>query len=450
MNTFRKTVLAAAITAASLSSPTVLATTGNNFTMLSADGGFVGDDSQVTFTWDGTYNTTGNAVVNATLSPGAGATFFGYTWTAHDVKILAPGTHTIGGYTLTVGAGQVGMHMLFDWGTTADISVVEVCAPGTFNNNGTPPVTTTWDCASVDGDGGNGLDGIPGIPMAGGPFQDFNANFSVNGASAYVAPTMPPTVYPLSGAASVPTSDSVTVTFDHAVTVSTVTGTSFTLVRTSDSAAVTGVVSCSGTTTATSCTFNPTGNLGNTTQYTATLTTAIQDAAGVALSSGYTWNFTTSAAADTTPPTISSFSPTGASATDAAISATFSVTFNEVMDVASVSTAFTVKDASNASVAGAVSSSDSRTFTFTPSAVLSNSASYTATVSTAATDAAGNALATSQSWSLTTVAPAAAAALAASGPAGGGCVTDPMGRDVGLLAVLLAGLGYTGWRRRRS
>jgi MYXO-CTERM domain-containing protein len=445
VNKFRKTALAAAIMAVGMSSAYAATTTGNNFTMLSSSGGMVGTDPFVTFGWDGTYNTPGNAVVNATLAPGDTMTFFGYVWTAHDVKILAPGTHTVGGYTLTVGAGQVGMHMLFDWGTTADISVVEVCAPGTFNGG-----ATTWECASVDGNGGGGLDGIPGIPMAGGPFEFFNANFSVNGASAYVAPTMPPTVYPLSGGVGVPTSDSVTVTFDHAVKVATVTGTSFTLVKTAGSVAVTGVVSCSGTTTATSCTFNPTGNLDNTTQYTATLTTAIQDAAGVALSSGYAWNFTTAAGADVTPPTISSYSPTGASATDAAISASFSVTFDEIMDVASVTTAFTVKDASNAPVAGVVSTGDSRTFTFTPSAVLSNSASYTATVSIAATDTAGNALLTPQSWSLTTAAPPPAPLLAVSGAAGGGCVTDPTGRDVSLLAALLAGLGYAGWRRRSS
>lgn len=444
MNKFRKTALAAAIMAVGMSSAYAATTTGNNFTMLSASGGMVGDDPGVTFGWDGTYNTPGNVVVNATLAPGDTATFFGYVWTAHDVKILAPGTHTIGGYTLTVGAGQVGMHMLFDWGTTADISVVEVCQPGTGPDGG------TWGCASVDGNGGDGLDGIAGIPMAAGPFQFFNANFSVNGATAYVAPTMPPTVSPLSGAVNVPISDSVTVAFDQPVLVSTVTGTSFTLVRTSDSAAVTGVVSCSGTTTATGCTFNPTGNLTGTTQYTATLTTAIQDAAGVALSAGHTWSFTTSAVADTTSPTISSYSPTGASATDAAISATFSVTFDEVMNVASVSAAFTVKDASNASVAGVVSSGDNRTFTFTPSAAMANSASYTATVSVAATDTAGNALAAPQSWSLTTAAPPAAPLLAVSGAAGGGCVTDPTGRDVSLLAALLAGLGYAGWRRRRS
>src|SRR3989344_9415992 len=70
----------------------------NNFTMLDPGGGFVGGTNDVDFTWDGSLfdadsDYTGlGSVSNATLvSP---STFFGFTWTAHDIQIFGPGTHT--------------------------------------------------------------------------------------------------------------------------------------------------------------------------------------------------------------------------------------------------------------------------------------------------------------------------------------------------------------------
>jgi hypothetical protein len=73
--------------------------------------------------------------------------------------------------------------------------------------------------------------------------------------------------------------------------------------------------------------------------------------------------------------------------------------------VQSATISFTVKDASNNTVAGTVSyNGTSNTATFTPSTALANSTTYTATVS-GAKDLAGNTQSAPVSWSFTTAAP---------------------------------------------
>jgi hypothetical protein len=106
---------------------------------------------------------------------------------------------------------------------------------------------------------------------------------------------------------------------------------------------------------------------------------------------------------DATPPTVSSTSP-ASGATDIAISATVSATFSEAMTASTITTSsFTLK-AGTTPVSGSVSyNSGTHTATFTPSADLSYSTTYTATLSTAITDAVGNSLTAEYSWSFTTV-----------------------------------------------
>lgn len=105
---------------------------------------------------------------------------------------------------------------------------------------------------------------------------------------------------------------------------------------------------------------------------------------------------------DTTAPTVIAITP-GDSSRDVSISATPAVTFSERMQNASLTTSsFSLRTTvGNAAVAGTVRVV-SNTATFTPASPLTVSTKYTATITTAARDAAGNALAAGGSWTFTT------------------------------------------------
>ena len=199
---------------------------------------------------------------------------------------------------------------------------------------------------------------------------------------------------PVTGATAVPVAADVTATFSEAV--KSVSTTTFTLKA--GTASVAGTVTLSGTT----ATFNPSASLANATEYTATITTGVTDLANNVLAANYVWNFTTGAAADTTPPTVSSTNPAG---NQAGVAANIAVTatFSEAMAGASLTTAtFTLVDGSGNPVAGTVTSAGA-TATFAPTVILANGTTYTATVTTGAKDLAGNGLVQSRAWSFTTV-----------------------------------------------
>ena len=197
-----------------------------NFTMLSGKGFSVGGTNDTAMTWNGTAYTASTDYTGprgaANVTASSTQAFFGYTWTAHDIQVFAPGSYTfdttLGGgnpetglMNVTVGAGQLGMHMLFDWNGNLNIDVFVVatgptggsvfgsgvgtkivgspCPAPTKNclwtgkgwvgglSTNAPTGGQKWMLASQDGNG----DGIMGIPMAaGGPFAGFNANFNFN------------------------------------------------------------------------------------------------------------------------------------------------------------------------------------------------------------------------------------------------------------------------------
>jgi len=103
---------------------------------------------------------------------------------------------------------------------------------------------------------------------------------------------------------------------------------------------------------------------------------------------------------DTTPPTVVSTSP-GDGATDVAIDTVVTATFNEAMDSSTITTeSFTL---AGSEVSGTVTyDSDNYTATFTPDGNLDYDHEYTATLTTAIADQAGNPLAEPYTWSFTT------------------------------------------------
>jgi hypothetical protein len=101
---------------------------------------------------------------------------------------------------------------------------------------------------------------------------------------------------------------------------------------------------------------------------------------------------------DAIAPSVTSTAPE-ANATDVAVGTTVSATFNEAMDSSTITpSSFTLEG-----VSGSIAyDSGTDTATFTPGADLEEGTTYTVTLSTAITDAAGNPLASAYSWSFTT------------------------------------------------
>ena len=196
---------------------------------------------------------------------------------------------------------------------------------------------------------------------------------------------------PAANATMVATNTTIVATFDEPVT--NVTTSTFTV---NAGGAIAGTLA-SGM-GGRQWTFTPSAALANNTAVTVTLTTGITDLASNALASPVTWMFTT--IPDTMAPTVMTRTP-APNATMVATSTTIVATFDEpVMGV--TTTSFTVND--GAAVTGTLASSNGgRTWTFTPSAPLANSATVTATLTTAITDLAGNALASPVMWTFTTV-----------------------------------------------
>lgn len=233
--------------------------------------------------------------------------------------------------------------------------------------------------------------------LSGNPMS---ASYSWTFTTGAAPDTTPPTVSsvsPSNAANGVATNSTVSATFSEAMTNSTLTTATFSVSPVTGGGAVAGTVSVSGNTAR----FTPSAALAPSTQYSAVVSSSVTDSAGNALGANFTWRFTTAAAPDTTPPTVSSTSPANG-ATGVAPNAAVSATFSEAMTNSTLTTS-TVKLAvtGGAAVAGAVSV-NGNTVTFTPLASLTGSTQYTATITTGAQDAAGNALAAIRTWSFTT------------------------------------------------
>jgi hypothetical protein len=221
------------------------------------------------------------------------------------------------------------------------------------------------------------------------------------GVTSTSGPTVTSTV-PANGDTGVQLNRRITATFSEPMNAATISTSSF-KVTGPLGIAVAGSLTLTGTTAV----FTPSSALAVNSLYTATITTAAKNAAGVAIPADHVWSFTTGLTADTTKPTIVA---TGAAdgATGLPINRHPTVTFSESMDpatLASPAVSFTLKEfVSGNAVAGTVSYIGN-TATFTPSSNLLPNTKYTTTVSVAATDLAGNTLAAGllpNPWSWTT------------------------------------------------
>lgn len=246
--------------------------------------------------------------------------------------------------------------------------------------------------------GGSGMDTLLDFDSA---KFDGGAHYTVhNFESNAPAPDMtPPTVSstnPANAAAAVALNKRVAVTFSEAMDPASITAANITLTA-PNSVPVMGTVTYVGIT----ATFRPAAALTPNTQYTLTIGTGVTDLAGNHLSTAFVSGFTTGLVADTTDPTVSSTSP-AAGATGVPVNQRIAATFSEAMDPLTITAAnVSVAAPGNVAVAGTVSYAGT-TMTFMPTRALAASTAYTVTITTGATDLAGNPLAANYVWSFTT------------------------------------------------
>jgi hypothetical protein len=210
------------------------------------------------------------------------------------------------------------------------------------------------------------------------------------------SPATVSTTVPANGASAAPTGNKLTATFSEPMDSASFNDSSFALSH--GGIKDLGQVSYDGVTAV----YTPQGPLLAGTLYTATLSTAIRDAHGLALASDYTWSFTTDSAADSTKPTVSSSSP-DADATGVPIISKLSISFSEPMDPASINPSHIGLKQGTTDIAGSLSYANV-TAVFTPAQPLAADTLYTATVGLGVKDLGGNPLAESYSFSFRTAA----------------------------------------------
>ncbi len=237
--------------------------------------------------------------------------------------------------------------------------------------------------------------------------------------TAPLTDTTRPTVLltvPASGAANVPSNTKITATFSEDMAPATVNGNSFTVTNTTLGTSVAGSVSyAAGARTAT---FTPTtpALLATNSSFSATITSAVTDLAGNALSGNtatvpaagnHVWTFATGATADSSAPTVTGISPADGSG-GVCLTRTVSASFSEPMDAATINASTLRVTDNGVAVAGNVSydaASQVASFVASNSAGFAASRSLLVTVvsgSAGVKDLASNALAVDRVWGFTT------------------------------------------------
>ena len=284
------------------------------------------------------------------------------TITAANVTVTAPGSVSVPGTIAYVG-------------TTMTFTPTTSLAPDTF-------FTVTI---------GTGAKDLAGNSLA----SSYVWNFTSGATADTTAPTVSSTT-PASNATGVALNTGISATFSEAMNPLTINASSVTLTAP-------GAVNVAGTVgeVGTTMTFTPASTLAANTLYTLTITTGATDLAGNPLASDDVWTFTTGATADTTAPTVVSTTPANGTVS-VALNSSVAATFSKVMNPSTVTTNdVTVTAPGGVRVAGAVNYVGT-TMTFTPATALTANTAFTVTITTGATDLAGNRLASNYVWTFTT------------------------------------------------
>jgi hypothetical protein len=352
--------------------------------------------------------------------------------TAQFDEAMTPATMNASTFTLTTGSGGTSVGGAVTYNSATNIVTL---TPTSYLASGTPYSATIT----------NGVTNLSGTAMA----ANFGWTFKTGAAPAVTPPTVistiPVTETPPATATDVPVNQVITATFSEAMNDTTINTGTFTLTYAPTPTTVQtvqGVVSyIAGSNTAI---FTPTSNLAANTTYTATVTKGVADLAGNNMVNNYVWNFTTAAAAVSTPPTVVSTTPTG---TAVCYNATIGATFSMAMNATTFNATTFAVTAPSGPVTGIFSLDLTGTIiTFTPASNLAPSTIYTVTMITpGVTDLAGIPLVGPYSWSFTTVASACLAPppLGAATPFGSFGGNAGMTNE-GIYTVINGDIGTTG------
>jgi Ice-binding-like/Bacterial Ig-like domain len=296
--------------------------------------------------------------------------------TAAFTKTMDPATLTPASFRLACPAGtpQTAVVGYVASGSVATLTLVNTLPSNTL-------CTATVTTSAMD---------ITGIPLA----SNFTWTFDTGAAPDTTPPTVTGTIQS-NGQTNVAINTTVGATFSETMDPLTITSDNFTLEETLSGDAVAGVVSYIGV----SAVFIPTSNLAPGTQYTVTVKGApdgVKDVRGNLMASDFVISWTTGAAPDTTPPTVTGTINSNGQ-TNVAINTNVGATFSEGMDPLTITNAnFTLEETlSGDAVAGVVSYSGVSAV-FVPLNPLSPDTQYTVTVKGApggVKDLAGNLMA---------------------------------------------------------
>ncbi len=192
---------------------------------------------------------------------------------------------------------------------------------------------------------------------------------------------------PSNGGSNVGTNTKIVAVFNRAMASETISQSSFTL-QGATGPQVTGEVAYNEATQ--TATFSP-DSLSDNIIYTATITTAVEDNSGTALSSNFEWTFTTSALTDTSVPTVYSISPAD-TAEDVNLNTKVRVIFNEAIDPDTMTSENfrLTKEVGGNVVQGTLKYIIPTTIEFTPSTNLDVNTDYLLTLNSNLADLAGN------------------------------------------------------------
>jgi len=318
--------------------------------------------------------------------------------TATFSKDMMPSTINASTFTIACPAGT---------NQTGVVTYVAASRVATFNPNANLPVNTI--CTATISTGAQDL---AGVPLANAFVWTFATGATVDSTRPRVTTTVP-----VDAATGVAINTAITATFTEDMDPATINGSSFTLTGPGSTTIAGSVSYAVGAKTAT---FSPTANLPINTLMTATITTAATDLSANALAgnqaslpaaSNYVWTFTTGAVADTVAPTITLENPAHL-ATAVAINANVNATFSESMDPLTLTNVtFTLQETGPplGSLIDTVVTYNVPTnvATLNPINDLQPNTNYTATVTSVATDLAGNNLVAGllpNPWTFTTAA----------------------------------------------